>query len=141
MVFDLTKAYNSLKTGLPEKHMRRLVWRFGPDQPWQDFGFVVVAFGDRPAANFLELGKNLCADAGKDIDPIASKKIKQDCYVDDGVTGKSTSEVEKMMGQKLGDGKYSGFVCEIFNTYFISLHLLLHCGAKKCGVVVVIKWK
>ena len=26
MVYDLTKAYNSLHTGIVEKHLRRLVW-------------------------------------------------------------------------------------------------------------------
>ena len=57
LVFDLTKAYNSMLTGIVEKHLRRLVWRFSPDEPWQDFGFVTVAFGDRPAATFLELAK------------------------------------------------------------------------------------
>ena len=114
LVFDLTKAYNSLKTGLPEKHLRRLLWRFSADEPWQDFGFVVVAFGDRPAANFLELGKNLTADAGEMIDPVASKKIKLDSYVDDGVTGGSRSEVNRMVGARLEDGTYSGTIGQIF---------------------------
>ena len=53
LVFDLTKAYNSLLTGIVEKHLRRLIWRFSSDQDWQDFGFVVVAFGDKPAGEFF----------------------------------------------------------------------------------------
>ena len=130
LVFDLTKAYNSLKTGLPEKHLRRLVWRFSTSEPWQDFGFVVVAFGDRPAANFLELGKDLCADAGKKIDPVASKKIKQDCYVDDGVTGGSKKEVAKMMGDKLGEGNYSGTICQIFKKGSLNLKVIVPSGEK-----------
>ena len=55
MVYDLTKAYNSLKTGLVEKHLRRFMWRFSPDEEWQDFAFDTVAFGDLPEANFLEI--------------------------------------------------------------------------------------
>ena len=31
MVFDLTKAYNALKTGPVEKNLRRFVWRFSPE--------------------------------------------------------------------------------------------------------------
>ena len=67
IVFDLSKAYKSLHTGVVEKHLRRLIWRFSPDQDWQDFGFVVVAFGDKPAGEFLELGKDLCSDAGEHL--------------------------------------------------------------------------
>ena len=63
-----------------EKHLRRLVWRFSEDEEWTDFGFVVVVFGDRPASNFLELGKNLCADCGEVIDPTAARKIKNDVF-------------------------------------------------------------
>ena len=107
LVFDLTKAYNSLRTGLKEKHLRRLIWRFSADEPWQDFGFVVVAFGDRPAGEFLELGKGLTADAGQEIDPVAARKLKKDSYVDDHVTGGTRAEVERMMGTRLEDGSYT----------------------------------
>ena len=113
IVFDLSKAYNSLHTGVVEKHLRRLIWRFSPDQDWQDFGFVVVAFGDKPAGEFLELGKDLCADAGREIDHYAARKIKEDCYVDDGLTGGSQDDVDRMMGTKLEDGSYTGTVSRI----------------------------
>ena len=85
LLFDLTKAYNSMHTGVIEKHLRRLVWRFSPSDQWKDYGFVVVAFGDRPAAEFLELSRGLTADAGKHLDSEASRKLKNDSYVDDGV--------------------------------------------------------
>ena len=65
LVFDLTKAYNSLKTGPIERHVRRFIWRFSPDDPWADFAFDCVAFGDCPAANFLEIGRNMTAEDGK----------------------------------------------------------------------------
>ena len=78
--FDLTKSYNSLKTAVVEMHLRRLICRFSPDEPWQDFGFVVVVFGDRTDGEFLELGRCLTADAGQAIDPMASKKLQIDSY-------------------------------------------------------------
>ena len=115
LVFDLTKAYNSMHTGIVEKHLRRLVWRFSPQEPWQDYGFATVAFGDRPAATLLELCKDITVDAGHDIDPVAAKKLKQDSYVDDFCTGGSKAEVARMMGQRLCDGSYSGTVCKIFS--------------------------
>ena len=58
MVFDLTKAYNRLKTGPVERHLRRFIWRFSPDDPWSDFALDSVMFGDLPAANCLEIGRN-----------------------------------------------------------------------------------
>ena len=64
LVWDLSKAYNALKTGPVERHLRRFIWRFSPSEDWQDFAFDCVAFGDLPAANFLEIGRNLTADAG-----------------------------------------------------------------------------
>ena len=128
MVFDLTKAYNSMKTGLVEKHLRRLVWRFSSEEPWQDFGFVVVAFGDKPAGEFLELGRNLAADAGSHIDPVASRKSKQDSYVDDGVTGGSKAEVEKMKGTRLEDGKYTGTMTHIMKKANLNIKVIVSSG-------------
>ena len=46
LVFDLSKAYNCLKTGSVERHVRRFIWRFDQSEPWQDFAFDCVAFGD-----------------------------------------------------------------------------------------------
>ena len=63
------------------------MWRFSPQDPWQDYGFATVTFGDRPAATLLELGKDITVEAGHDIDPVAAKKLKQDSYVDDFCTG------------------------------------------------------
>ena len=113
LLFDLTKAYNSMHTGVIEKHLRRLVWRFSPSDQWKDYGFVVVAFGDRPAAEFLELARGLTADAGKHLDSEASRKLKNDSYVDDGVTGGSKSSVARMKGIRSDTGKYSGTLSKI----------------------------
>jgi hypothetical protein len=115
MVFDLTKAYNSLHTGPVERHLRRFIWRFSPDEVWQDFAFDSVAFGDLPAANFLEIGRDMTADAGCDIDKEASVKIKRDSYVDDNISGGSFEAVKRMKGRKLGDGTFSGNITKILN--------------------------
>ena len=87
MIFDLTKAYNSLHTGLVERHLRRFVYRFDPADEWQDFAFDCVVFGDNPAANLLEIGQNMTADAVEYIDPVAARKLKVDSYVDDNLSG------------------------------------------------------
>ena len=55
LVFDFTKAYNCLKTGPVERHLRR----FSQDEPWMDFAFDCVVFGDCPVANCLEIGRDM----------------------------------------------------------------------------------
>ena len=45
--YDLSKAYHSLRTGERELHLRRFVYRFAQDQPWEVYAYRVVAFGDR----------------------------------------------------------------------------------------------
>ena len=53
---DLTKAYYSMKTGELEKHVRRVVWRFGnTDQKWRYFGYKTVSYGDKPAGVYLDI--------------------------------------------------------------------------------------
>ena len=128
LVFDLSKAYNSLLTGITEKHLRRLIWRFDPNEEWQDFGFVVVAFGDKPAGEFLELGKGLCADAGKNIDPDAAERIKRDSYVDDHVTGGSEAEVRRMRGDHLADGSYTGTISRILGLGNLKVKVMVTSG-------------
>merc|ERR1711888_83052 len=84
--FDLSKAYNTLRTGPVERHLRRFVWRFNPSDGWQDFALDRVHFGDQCAATELEVGKDITADEGTHIDPEAAKRIKEEIYVDDGLT-------------------------------------------------------
>ena len=76
--YDLSKAYNSMKTGLTERHLRRFVWKFADESDWTDFAFDVVHFGDRSAACQLEVAKDLIADTYEYIDPEAAQRIGDD---------------------------------------------------------------
>ena len=120
-VFDLSKAYNTMRTSVVEKHLRRFVWRFDEDQEWEDYGIDRVHFGDRPAATQLEVSKNMIADLGLDIDEEACKKIKEDMYVDDGVTGGKKLDVERMVGNRDEDGNFDGTLPTILRkgNYFV----------------------
>ena len=85
---DITKAYYQMKTGLLEKHVRRVSWRDGQvGTPWKIFGFAAVSMGDMPAANFMELTKKGTAQMLKQIDKVAADKITKDSFVDDIPTG------------------------------------------------------
>ena len=77
LVYDLSKAYQAIWTGPTERHVRRIVWRWGNTQAdWDIFGYDVVTFGDQAAGLILELVKKLAADLGERIDLEASKQIR-----------------------------------------------------------------
>ena len=128
LVSDLTKAYNAMKTGPVEKHLRRFIWRFHPDEEWADYTFNVVAFGDLPAANPLEIARNMVADDGLHIDPEAARKIKEDSYVDDNVGGGAEEEVRRMQGVKLPDGSFSGTMRQILDRGNLKMKVMVSTG-------------
>ena len=113
-MFDLSKAYNTMRTGVVEKHLRRFIWRLSENDPWQDYGIDRVHFGDRSAACQLEVSKNKVAELGKRIDLEAATKIINDTYVDDGPSGGSVQAVKRMVGVKNEDGNYTGTISQIF---------------------------
>ena len=96
---DLTKAYYAMKTGELEKHVRRVVWRFGDSsKEWRYFAFQTVSFGDKPAGVYLNIVINKTADRFENIDPEAALKIKNDRYADDLLTGGSPELVNRLKG-------------------------------------------
>ena len=86
MVYDLKKAYNSLRTTDFEAYLRCMVWRWGDDsQPWSTFQYRSVAFGDQISATALEVGKQLVANRGEELGypGYVMEKLTNDTYVDD----------------------------------------------------------
>ena len=111
--YDLAKAYNTMKSGLVERHLRRFIWRFEEDGPWLDFAIDTVHYGDRPAACQLEVSKKKIAKLGESIDPEAARKLVEDSYVDDGFSGGKVADIQRMVGTKDSDGNYSGTLSQI----------------------------
>ena len=112
-MFDLSKAYNTMRTGIVEKHLRRFVWRFSENEEWQDYGIDRVHFGDRSAACQLEVSKNKVAELGRHIDSEAADRIIHDTYVDDGPSGGNLETVQRMVGVKDENGDYNGTISQI----------------------------
>ena len=105
MCSDLTKAYWSIRTGEVEKHVRRVVWRYGNVfEPWRTFALCVVSFGDRPAATILEIALKKIADRNTSIDPVVAQKIKDDRYVDNIMSGGTVAQVAQFVGNEKSDG-------------------------------------
>ena len=98
---DISKAYYQMHTGPVEKHVRRVLWRDGDvGTPWRIYGFKVVSMGDSPAACLMELTRNMTAERAKHVDPVASKKVKKDAFVDDIPTGGTKAECDRFKGKE-----------------------------------------
>ena len=105
---DVTKAYHSLRTGEVEKHLRRVVWRYGNlESSWRVFGFSTVSFGDKPAGAMLEIAIKKVAELNKHIDSVAASRIQDDRYVDDFASGGSSAEVSRFVGKE-----HENFQCD-----------------------------
>ena len=129
LIFDLSKAYNSLLTGPVEKFTRLIVWRdCDRTADWKTYGYECVAFGDLSASCQLECGKGYCADAGADIDPEASVKIKKDLYVDDAATGGTKEQVARFRGKRREDGSYDGTFSQILGLGNLDIKAMLVSG-------------
>ena len=102
--YDLAKAYNTMETGIVEKHLRRFVWRWSEDEPWEDYAIDKVHFGDGPAACQLEVSKQKIAEIGSHIDEEAAVKMILDSYVDDNFSGGDPAAIDRMVGKDQSDG-------------------------------------
>jgi hypothetical protein len=109
LVWDL-----SIYTSKREKFLILIVWRFGKsEEDWRTWGFGRVAFEDVPASVFLELVKELAGVLGVEINALTAKKVAEDGYMDDNLSGGTEEEVNEMIGETtMVEGKYwySGFV-------------------------------
>ena len=120
LIFDITKAYNSIRTGIVEKNLRRFWFRKNPQEDWKTFRFECVQFGDRPAAAIMTIAVERAAesfeevanDLNIDVEEVKEDSIKllKDTYVDDGMTGGTKKQVDRMIGSRMEDGSFSGTI-------------------------------
>ena len=114
-MFDLSKAYNTMRTGIVERHLRRFIWRPSETDEWMDYAIDRVHFGDQSAACQLEVSKQMVADLGSCISEDAATVIKDDTYVDDGASGGTISEVRSLVGTKDENGNFNGTISKILS--------------------------
>ena len=147
LVLDLSKAYQSLHTGELERHVRRIIWRWGEtDKEWDVLAYDRVTFGDLLAALALELAKKRGAEQGVVIDPAASEIILRNTYVDDTAGGGTKAEVDRYMGEELPDGSYTGTIPQIFDLVGLKPKVMIRSGETdpvklaKLGKVLGLNW-
>ena len=100
LISDITKAYYALVTGLMEMHLRRVVWRKDRTGNWDIYGFLCVSFGDRPAAVILDVVIKLTVQMFGGLDLLAAKRLKEDMFVDDLVSGGTDDEISRYVGEE-----------------------------------------
>merc|ERR1711867_169601 len=108
LMYDLSKAYQSIKTGDLELHLRRILYRPSTSEEFLTYGFTCVTFGDDPAAAALELAKRRAARDATEIDELAARQLVCATYVDDAGGGGTPEEVARMRGERLETGEYTG---------------------------------
>ena len=129
LILDLTRAYQSIKTGEMERHVRRIVWRWGiPENEWEILAYDCMTFGDQLAALCLELAKKIAAEKGQEIDSEAALLLVESCYVDDLLGGGTEDQVRRFMGTRWSDGTYSGTLSAILSTVGLSHKALIRSG-------------
>ena len=67
LVGDISKAYNSIKTGEVERHVRRYWFRFTQNEPWKVYGANCVMFGDRPAASLMTIAVERASESYPEV--------------------------------------------------------------------------
>ena len=112
MICDIKKMYHTIKTTSQELHLRRIVYRdLDPSKPVQTFGITTCNFGDRSAAAIASVALQKTAKLYEDINEDAAKKIQDDSYVDDIVTGAEDKEgyesLKKNCPEILSKGNFS----------------------------------
>ena len=150
--FDLSKMFHSVQTGEPELFKRLMVWRNGDkNKEWENYGWQVVAFGDRPSSCVLEICKDLTANAGESLDPEAARAIREDTYVDDGATGGDEETAQRLIGETFtaedGSLAYTGTLSQIFERGGFRVKMIVRSGEtnqraleKMGGTVLGHKW-
>ena len=101
---DVTKAYYQMATGLLEKHVRRIVWRYGvKGAKWKIFGYLVVSFGDACAAALLEICFKLVIKMFSFIDETAGSVTRMGIKPDDLVIGSEWQDGPSYLAQPFSE--------------------------------------
>ena len=132
VIWDLAKAYNTVKTGPAEMHMRRLVWRWGQESTeWEVYGFLVMTFGDKVAACGLEVAKDKTREAAPVQLAQYKEMLKKGSYVDDASAGGSKAMVKELIGDvtKAPSGfQYDGVVSQVYGQGGFKVKIMVQSG-------------
>ena len=110
-VLDVAKYYNSVVSCERDKSLRRVVWAFNAGQEPEEYLSGTLNFGEVTAGCASAVCINKTAEMFSETKPVASKKLTNDKYVDDVLTGADTMveamELEKDMRYICAEGGFT----------------------------------
>ena len=92
LVLDIKKFYNSILSVERDQHLRRVLWSPVVGEKPVTYLTTTVNFGDRPAGCVVITALRKTAEMFGEINPVASKMLIEDTYVDDVITGVESKE-------------------------------------------------
>lgn len=84
---DLEKMYRQININSEDLDFQRIVWRSSPDKRIQDFQLQTVTYGTASAQFLAVRTLHQLAKDGSETYPLASKRMLEDFYVDDLLSG------------------------------------------------------
>ena len=106
-------------------HIRRVIYRKSPSDPWETYGFLCVSFGDICAQAILECCLKKVAKAYRYIDEQATLIILLDRFVDNLPSGSDLKEdILRLRGQILEDWQTTGTLAVIMKKGGFTLTLI-----------------
>ena len=101
IVKDISKFYNSVASVDRDQHLRRVLHRPGGQGEVKIYKTTTVNFGDKPAGCVAQSALRGTAVNFKQVDPEASRKIIEDSYVDDTITGAEDLEKAVVLSRNM----------------------------------------
>lgn len=106
LVADIAKMYRQIWVAPQDRKYQKILWRFSENEPVKIYTLNTVTFGTKTAPYLAIESTFKLAELEKDNFPEASKRVKTDFYVDDGLSGGDTPEEAAKLQREL-DGLFS----------------------------------
>ena len=98
---DLQKMYRQVLIQENDRDFQRILWRFSPEQPVQDYRLNTVTYGQACASYLAVCCLRQLDEEDKESYPLASHTLLNDTYVDDIISGASTIENARSLQEQL----------------------------------------
>lgn len=99
---DIRKMYNQIQLAKEQWNLQRVFWRENENDPLREYWLTVIIFG-LSSAPFIAVRSIIqCATEAKDKYPKAAKRIEEDFYMDDCVTGDDNEDQAIQLAGEMG---------------------------------------
>ena len=117
LIADVAKMYRAVHLTKADRDLHRFVWRRTQGEPLVDYRMTRVTFGVSASSFAANMSIKRNALELADQYPLAAKAVKENFYVDDGLTGASTvEEAIELQGQLQEMFEKGGFQLRKWNS-------------------------